>query len=1118
MIYLGGLEEKLRDDVGANYPGAGVVPLLHLVQVLSRKELNPRLFIVTAGAQAVSHGASVAFAASPIWGFARVVAEEHPRLSCVRIDLDSRLDARDIGILARELGRGFGHENELAFRNGRWLVHRLTRVAPHAPSRSVRLSPRQGSFTLSAGESRRIEDLRFARSERRAPEHGEIEVEVIAAGLNFKDVAKATGRLAEEATVGTATGATLGCECVGIVASLGPNVTEFALGQPVCVMAGSTLSTHVTVPIEFAVRRPLGVTDAEAAGLFPLVVAYDVLRHVARVQPGERVLVHSASGGVGLAAIQVARWLGAEVLVTGGTEEKRAYLRELGVRVVGSSRSLAFADEVQRATNGRGVDVIMNTLTGAAIAKGLEVLAPLGRFIELGKTDITEGSALSLGHFNKGVSFVAYDYDRLAALRPSRHQALMREVMDLIDRGTLAPIVVHEFSASRVVQAFETFAKPDHHGKVVVHIKDETVHVAPSSAALFSGEATYLVTGGLSGLGLALAQWIHRQGGRNLVLLGRRGVASLETERVLDQIRAEGTRVLALSADVANFEDLKRVFALVDAELPRLRGVFHSAAVFDDVRLTGLNEERLRNALAAKATGAWNLHRLTDEMDLDYFVLFSSLAAKFGNASLGQYAAANEFLNGLAHHRRALGLPAISIDWGAVAEVGIAARYEHVGQNLARHGYVGLAPTQLFMALKEILETRPTEIAVASVDWKKFAKSNPDLAFAPRFEGLVTEDLRDASEGGASLQTLLQHPVRDTVLPPLVERLKVEVARVLDTSAVLINPADTIPLDSLMAAEIKARVETATGFAIPIVKIIQGVSVNELAEAVLSLASKAVAAERAEPTSGLPRHTGRPTSYSFPSHGGVMIHAHLSLPEGPSPFPAVVVHTADQGGALDASGAYAHLHEHAPLLAAGFAVFTVDQRGAPGHGEAYSRLAQLGAADVDDINAAARFLANIPEIDTNRVAFLGTSRGAYVGLLAITKMPSLWRAAVLMMGFYDPLRYLEVELQERPETSVLRRYSAASWEELREYFSDAARQPLAQLGAMRLPLRIVHGELDEVVSVEQSQQLHERATSQAIPVEFEVLAGLGHDISYQSVEWVAEWNRITAFLKRNVSL
>ncbi|GAA0352324.1 SDR family NAD(P)-dependent oxidoreductase [Actinoallomurus spadix] len=1083
---------------------SSVATPLRLVQALPAVAVP--LFLITSGAQSVDAGDATTdpFAAA-LWGFGRVVDAERPELRCRLIDVDSGA-CGGAGRVAESVLDELAHDGleEVALRGGTRYVRRLERAGARSPMHHVSTRTDATPVRLRVSEPG-VDGLRFAAGARRAPGPAEVEIEVAYVGLNFKDVLKATGLMSPEAMEGSLSQETLGLECSGTVVRVGEAVTDLRPGDEVFAHGRDLFASHVTLDAVRVVKKPAALSLAQAASLLPAVTAYLSLVRLAGVRKGDRVLIHSASGGVGLAAVRIATRLGAEVYATAGSEERREFLRREGVAGVSDSRSTSFADDILRWTGGAGVDVVINALAGEMLHKSVGLLRPFGRFVELGKADIAADHPLGLAPFHRALSFHAFDYDRMMLLEPELVRDCMRELADLYEKETFAPLPVTEVPAGEVDVAFRMMARRDHIGKIVVRVAGEPVTVPASTIqdSPIRPDATYLITGGLGGLGRTVARWLADRGARHLVLLGRHGLATPEAEQVVTELTGEGVEVRVQQADVADGDLMKRVLGRIRAEMPPIRGIVHAAADFDDVVLSETDATRLITATKPKADGAWHLHQETQAESLDFFVLFSSVAAQIGAAAAGAYATANEFLNALARYRHARGLPAISVGWGMIDEVGVAvSRNGAVGDVLRRNGHIGMPPERLVTELETLLRTRPVEVSVADIDWRRWARANPQLAPLPRYSALVPAGALD-DDGHASASQRLRDATpeeRLSLLPALVTPLLQEITGL---SAEQLDDQQAVDIDSLVAVELRVLLRNNLGVSVPAMKLQRNLTVAGLVGL--------LAEELDRPPASTPRPPAGITTHDFLSSDGLTIYGHLSLPAGPGPHPAVVVCTAGEGGALDDAGNYAHLSEHAPLRAAGFAVFTVDHRGAPGHGADYSARAEMGGRDVDDIMAAARHLAELPEIDATRLSIVGTSRGAYSALLALSRGPSLWHRSVLIMGLYDPALLVAAE-RSRPGALLPARAQAEPGD-VETYFAAPQRRPMSRLGAVTAPLLIVHGDADEVVPLTQAVRLADRAHELDVPARLITVPGLGHDSDHADEVWAGLWPQITEFLK-----
>ncbi|MER5647594.1 SDR family NAD(P)-dependent oxidoreductase [Streptosporangium sp. NPDC002524] len=637
------------------------------------------------------------------------------------------------------------------------------------------------------------------------PGAGKVRIRVHAAGLNFNDVLRGIGMLGEQSEpLG------YGLECAGEVTAVGDGVTGLAPGDRVVTLVAEigAMASHVTVDARLAVPIPadLGFTEAATLPAAYVTVVYGMER-LARLEAGDRVLVHAAAGGVGQAAVRLARRAGAEVIATAGSPGKRAWLREQGVEHVFDSRSLDFADRVMEVTGGAGVDMVVNCLAGEAVDEGLRVLAPFGRFVELGKRDIAGNRPLPLAPFAKSLSFHAVEAFSLTWRRPELAGAMLREVVDAVADGTLGPLPVTAFPAAEAEAAFRHMASARHIGKVVLTFDRPRLRA----------DGTYLVTGGLSGLGLASAEGLVRQGARHLALMGRSEPGPDARERIA-ALREEGVRVTVLAADVADAAALEAALDGLRAQGPPLRGVLHAAGVLRDRTITATDFDEVREVLRPKLDGTRNLHRLTSGDPLELFVLFSSAAGLLGSGGQAGYAAANAFLDGFAHWRRGRGLPATSVDWGVWSEIGLAARPDRAGR-LADKGMGPIDPASGLRILAGLLAESPAQVAVVPLDVAAWFAHNPGQERWSIFAGLA---------GGHTATGPL-----DITTPEELERALTEwVAGVLRTSPAAIDPEVSLTrlgLDSLMAVELRNLLEARLGVRLPTPAFLDGPTVAELA-------------------------------------------------------------------------------------------------------------------------------------------------------------------------------------------------------------------------------------------------------------------------------------------------
>jgi thioester reductase-like protein len=701
-------------------------------------------------------------------------------------------------------------------------------------------------YRLTVSPQATLDGLTLRTIRRQPPGPGQVEIEVCAAALNFSDVMKGLGIYP-----GLPDGPVpLGAECSGRISAVGAGVEGLKVGDAVVAIAPFAFSSHVHTAALFTAPLPPHLTFEEGATLpIAFLTAVYALEHLGRMAEGEKVLVHSATGGVGLAALQLARRGGAEVFATAGTPEKRELLKSLGVEHVMDSRSLAFAEQVRERTGGRGVDLVLNSLAGEAIAKGLETLADYGRFLEIGKRDIYANNRLGLRSFRKNLSFIAIDLDRVMRERPLLMSRLFQQVVRDAAAGSLAPLPHRVFSIANVVSAFRYVQQGKHIGKVVLSLQDRPTAIAagPVDPIAFRADGSYLITGGLGGFGLEVARWMVDRGARHLVLMGRRGAHSEEARQAVAELQTAGARVEVVAGDVSREDDVARALAVVDRHLPPLRGVLHAAMVLEDCLLQNLDWEHLRRVIAPKVNGAWTLHAQTLGRPLDHFILFSSLSSVFGIAGQANYAAANTFLDALTYHRRAQGLPCLTVNWGYLGGVGYVAQRQQLGERLEAQGVRPFTIGQALTLLERALRQEALQIGVMGIDWTRWRGLGLAGKVSPRFAHLCKEveaDKDGARGAGLPSRKAIQAAPPGKRLEMVQTLLREKVARVLGSSASKLDmdkPLINLGLDSLMAVELRNWMEGELQVNVPIVELMRSPSLARLSELLLEQLSQGAA-------------------------------------------------------------------------------------------------------------------------------------------------------------------------------------------------------------------------------------------------------------------------------------
>ncbi len=806
IIYLANLEIIPGMDVELAAK-TSLSPVYALIQTLAKQAQCPKVWLVTECAIPIGDD-PVEPVQACLWGLGRSLAAEYPQYRISLMDIDAEAD---FGLVAGEFP-GESAETRVAIRGGKRWVARLRPWREGGPSR----------LTISAPGV--LDNLISVPIERREPGAGDVEIRVLASGLNFRDVLSALGMVPGMEGV-------FGAECSGIVERVGSAVQNLRIGDAVVAFAPASFATHVTVRSEMVALKPENLTFAQASAL---PVAYFTcmygLEMLAQLKRGETILIHAGAGGVGLAAIEVARRIGAKIFATGGSEEKRQHLRDLGIEFVFDSRSREFARQVLDSTDGRGVDIVLNSLAGDLIDAGFEALAPAGRFVELGKRGIWTDEEVAAAR--PDAKYFAFDFGERAWNNPSMVRELFVELNRRLDAGEMHPLPVQVFDQPDAASAFRMMAQARHTGKLVVAQSGRAL----SRHAQIVSEGQYLITGGLGALGLQTAAWLVKMGARSIVLAGRKDPTAAVRESI-DELRRSGAMVEVHATDVADFGAVEALLAKIRHSRKPLRGVFHAAGVLDDGIAADQTWDRAWSVMAPKVAGAANLHRLTQHDPLDFFVLFSSASAILGSPGQTSYGAGNAYLDGLAHARRKAGLPALSVNWGGWASSGMAAALSDRQRARMRDaGMEPIRPADAFAALDLALTATPPQLAAILVDWEVIARQGHSAGSDAMFFSEVLHPGGAKQPGLLSASAALQTAVKTGSVQDrgkaAVKYLQSIMASIAGFAESEVNPAQPVTdfgLDSLMALEFKNRIQTDTGVSLPIARLLEGKSIAELA-------------------------------------------------------------------------------------------------------------------------------------------------------------------------------------------------------------------------------------------------------------------------------------------------
>ncbi|WP_419937079.1 SDR family NAD(P)-dependent oxidoreductase [Candidatus Palauibacter sp.] len=783
-------ERATTDQMASDIEGA-VASALALVQGVGDSDLTPEkgVWFITRGAQILERERGGELAGAALWGFGKGVAREAAHLQPRLLDLDPASMAPEPDLVNELLYPD--PENHIAYRRGSRQVARLVRMG----SGAERLEFPDETEWVLAPDPEGVFDRPYVQPlPARLLEPREVRVAVEASGLNFWDVFRSLGFIEE---------GLLGREMCGHILEVGSDVTSVAVGDHIVGLGFGAFGPQMITHEELVASAPEGFSVSGLATIPSAYVSAALSFELSGLEAGERVLVHAGAGGVGLAAIQLVQAAGAEVFAT-ASAPKQAYLRSLGVEHVFDSRTTDFGEEILEATGGEGVDVVLNSLTSEGfIDASLDCLRQGGRFVEMARRDILTEEEMAA--VRPDVGYWILELDVLKKTDPAWVGRVLRDLLARLSTGELEPIIHSRWPLAEAGAALSFMRSARHLGKIVVT-------TPPLVRGGLRGDRSYLVTGGLGGIGIAVADWLAERGAGAIVLNGRRN-PDPEAAEAIRALRQRGVTVQVELADMTDQGAIDGMMERIERDLPPLGGVIHSVGVLSDGALPNQNWECFERVLWPKILGAWHLHRATIDRDLDFFTLFSSRVGVMGNPGQANHASANAFLDQLAGHRRALGLPGQAIAWGAWSDIGEAAEQrDRIDRQRSALGGRWFTPQQGMRAFDRLVRQDATTSVVMSMDWDVFEEAVEDPP--PMLEDLLSAASEARAADDASSEDVLTR-LRGTLAAErenlLVSYVQGEVQAVLRLSSA---PAPTVGffdlgMDSLMAVELRNRMNRA---------------------------------------------------------------------------------------------------------------------------------------------------------------------------------------------------------------------------------------------------------------------------------------------------------------------
>jgi NADPH:quinone reductase-like Zn-dependent oxidoreductase/surfactin synthase thioesterase subunit/SAM-dependent methyltransferase/acyl carrier protein len=794
----------------------------------------PQLTIVTEGGQYECENPNAAV----IVGFVRTLVNEMYNMTLNTVDLEVGYPVPDSAqLLLRYISGDFGSETEITFRKGKLIVPRLLQASENFSDivlpkdieiptpKSFKAQELAYELCIPANALGDLSQLQLYK--RYLPQLGNTEVliRVGASGLNFRDVMMALGLLSEltdDVSLGMDTG--LGLECAGVIEAVGRDVTKYKVGDPVIAFASRCIGNFTIVDVNSIAPKPKTVSIEEAAGIpVVFVTAYYTLIKLANIDENDVVLIHSAMGGVGQAAIQLCKWKKATVIATAGSEDKRKILKEkYGAAFVADSRSTTWADEIRSFTKGKGVTVVLNSLSGENIMRGISLLQAGGRFIEIGKRDILANKSISLRPLFENKSFFSAHLDLLLKNNPMLIEQLLGKVVQLFNEKVLSPIQITVRSLNEARETFLFMAQGKHTGKIVFRIPDNSKEISSKILGVldFASHGTYFISGGFGGIGLAVAQWLASKGARHLVLFSRNGPKSAKAHRTVKNLQDRGVHIIVAKGDITKVEDVKAAMVL-PSHFPPLKGVFHLAMVLVDGLTTHVPRDQIPLAVDPKVKGCWALHEATKNLPLDIFFMASSIVGVLGGLEQANYSGANTFMDAFAMYRVRQGLPALALQLGAIRGVGFLERNKVAARITKLRGFRTLHIDEVLQTMEKLItdsfEKPIPVLMLANQNWGVFSEAKDNS----RFSQNIPEDTASAlSQQGT---TLSREEMEQRMKKQLADILCIPIDQIQSD-----QPMVGYGVDSLMSVELVNWVRREFNIKTTQMDVLGGLSINDL--------------------------------------------------------------------------------------------------------------------------------------------------------------------------------------------------------------------------------------------------------------------------------------------------
>jgi len=831
-----------------------IMPLFNIVKFLSqKKDIKIKLSILTKTSQMAIEGDIISFLEdSALHGMGRLIVNEFSNCQVQMIDIEDNLSREAAEnmweTVANIINNSHASFEEIAIRNGDIYHKKMVNLEIDEKNKLKIINFDSKSLKLKNPSTPGFENLLFENLQRREPRPNEIEILVKNTLFSDFDCQKLDNKITDELIEGTFAGKNLGCECSGTIVRVGSEVTNFKVGDSVLALASGTFQSFAVTSEHLAIKCPSNLNVAESGLLLSYLTAIYCLRDKAGLGKDDTILIQNATDAIGLAAINYAKHVGAEIFATTNSTDKSSLLQSLGVSHIYNSDNLDFPAQIKSVTNGKGVNVVLSSQSGEIAFQNFSCLAPCGIYVDISKKDIISNTSIDMKFFNHNLSYIAVDIDKMLIEKKEKIANLMKDLLNYLETGVLSSLPVTVFSVNNIYEAFNQIKYNKPLGNVVIDFSNQPVQVINTNESSIKANETYLITGGTRGLGLVISKWLVEKGAKNLALLSRSGLKTENAIVEVEKMKKKGVNVKVYTADIAMLDEVQQVFNSIKEDLPTLTGIFHGAMVLDDGYLLDMDEDRFRKVLQPKVDGAMHLHHLSQGMNLDNFVVFSSISSLIGNIGQANYVAANAFLDAFAHWRKSMNLAVTTVNLGVLKESGVVSRNENIEKILEGTGIHGFTDKQVMQGIDFIIKEKPTQLGFFDLNWSVISKSfgKSGIALFSEIDKLHTDEELTLTEIQATnrekivnLDPTAQHEFIQTLLKEQLGKiLRIPIASIKSDKGI-----NLLGVDSILTIEFMRMIKESLAVEIAPIEFLTGPSVRQLSSKIIENSFQIVSEE-----------------------------------------------------------------------------------------------------------------------------------------------------------------------------------------------------------------------------------------------------------------------------------